>query len=363
MDVMQTMAPSFLAESWDNVGLQVGHEQWQVDKVLVALEPTVDVVERACANNVSLLITHHPLIYRALSSVDLKSPAGRIIGLAVRKQLAIFSAHTNLDSAAGGVNDILAERVGLGDTTPLRSVGVEQYKLVVFVPSGQEERALDILFGSGAGKADRYSHISVRTQALGTCKAAPTAKPSLDNIQEVIQTPGYRIETVVAKQDLSAVINTMSKAYPHEQMACDVYPMRGGCVNEGLGRIGNLTEEILLEELVQRLKEALGLKTVRMVGDPKQNIKRVAVCGGSGKDLVSDFLASDAQAYVSGDLGYHDGRAVEAAGRALVDIGHFASEHLVVGSLVARLRQALSEGGFSVQVELCKEETDCFQYV
>ncbi|NVM22784.1 MAG: Nif3-like dinuclear metal center hexameric protein, partial [Desulfobacterales bacterium] len=271
--------------------------------------------------------------------------------------------HTNLDSASGGVNDLLAEKLGLRSTAVLRTTKVDQCKLVVFVPEGHEEQILDVLFESGAGRGERYANVSFRTGGIGTFKPGVTAEPFLGRVGEVAHTAEYRIEAIVAKQDLSRVMNALNKVHPYEEVACDLYATKGGSTSEGLGRIGNVDKEISLEDFALSIKESLQLKALRIVGDPKQTIKRVAVCSGSGKGLLKDFLASDAQAYVSGDLGYHDGRSVEASGRALIDIGHFASEHLVVQGLVARLRGALSKKGFSVQVEGYTEEKDCFQYV
>lgn len=363
MEVLETIAPSSLAEAWDNIGLQVGHHAWPVDKIWVALEPNVDLVARASVHGVNLLVAHHPLIYHPLSAVDLETPVGRIIEVALQNRLAIFCAHTNLDSAMGGVNDMLAEKLELRDTLAVRTKKTDHCKLVVFVPAGYEEQILDVLFESGAGKGERYTHVSFRTQGVGTFRAGVMAKPFLGRMGEVTHTPEYRIEAVVAKQELSKVINALNRVHPYEEVACDVYAVEGGSPKEGLGRIGNLAKEISLEDLARRIKEVLQLDTIKIVGDRKQTIKRVAVCSGSGKSLVNDFLASDAQAYVSGDLGYHEGRSVEASGRALIDIGHFASEHLVVQSLAARLKEALSKKEYFVQVEAYTEETDCFQYI
>lgn len=119
IDILDSLAPQSLAEDWDNCGLQLGDLNWPVKKIWVALDPTLPVVEAACGQKVDLLVTHHPLIFRPLKAIEFHTPLGAIIDLATRHQLAIFTAHTNLDSVSGGLNDILARRLGLDNLKPL----------------------------------------------------------------------------------------------------------------------------------------------------------------------------------------------------------------------------------------------------
>lgn len=363
VDVMEKIAPSSLAEEWDNIGLQVGHNAWPVDRIWVALDPTEKVVNKASQHGVNLLITHHPLIFQPLSALDPETLIGRIIETALRKRLGIFCAHTNLDSARDGLNDMLSDALGIDNTNVLRPKKTEQYKMAVFVPKGHEGEVINALFESGAGKGGKYTHLSFRTEGMGTFKPGDTAKPFTGRRGEVAHASEYRIEVLVAKKDLPQVIAALHAVHPYEEVVYDLYGVGGGNSNDGLGRVGDVDKEISLQRFAQRIKQVLGLETVRIVGDPKQTVRRVAVCSGSGKSLLADFLASDAQVFVSGDLGYHDGRHVEDSGRALIDIGHFASEHLVVRGLVALLRENLSDRGYSVQVEPYEEERDCFQYI
>ncbi|HID29867.1 MAG TPA: Nif3-like dinuclear metal center hexameric protein [Desulfobacterales bacterium] len=364
IEVMEEIAPAFLAQDWDNAGLQVGHQTWQVNKIWIALDATEDLVAKAALQGVSLLITHHPLIFRPIEAVDLETSTGRIIQAALRKKLAIFCAHTNLDSAFGGVNDTLAERLELYDTRVLKSPDQSDlYKLVVFVPVGYEEEILDALFESGAGKTEKYTHTSFRTRGVGTFKPGVTAKPFKGRVGETSHESEYRIEALVRKKDLSWAIRALERAHPYEEMAYDVYATGVVEAKVGLGRIGNLQQDLTLDAFAQIIKGTLGLNTVKATGDPRQTIRRVAVCSGSGRGLLEDFFASDAQVYVSGDLGYHDGRKAEALGRALIDIGHFASEHLVVESLTACLQKAVSKRRYTVDVEAYTGERDCFYYL
>jgi dinuclear metal center YbgI/SA1388 family protein len=266
-DIIRTveeLAPRELAESWDNAGLQVGSGDWPVKSVWVALDPLPQVVTAACRADVDLLITHHPLIFKPLKSIDCTTPTGDIIYSALRHHLAIYSAHTNLDSAADGVNDTLARRIGLCN--------------------------LGVLKQGGGGGTD------------------------VDG---------------------------------QEQLAV-----------QGLGRTGDLPRETTLASLADEVKKSLDLKSMAIAGDPALLVNKVALCSGSGASLLGDFFASGAQVYISGDLRYHDARAVETAGRGLIDIGHFASEHLIVEVLAGKLTDMLNRSNADVSIEACRLEQD-----
>lgn len=272
---MESLAPAELAEDWDSVGLQIGSRNWKVSRIWTALDPLPEVIEAACGAEVDLLITHHPFLFSPLKSIDFDTPLGRSIEKAVTHRLAVFSAHTNLDSAAGGLNDLLAGRIGLHRCRPLRPADV-----------------------------------SMPAPGAGSPRSGPAS--------------------------FSAV---------------------------GLGRVGRLRMQTRLSELAQHVRKELGLEAVRAVGDPELKIDRVAVCSGSGRGLLAEFFASEAQVYISGDLGYHDARAVEEAGRGLIDIGHFASEHIVVTDLAGRLSGSLSASGFDIEIAPCRLERDPFSPV
>ncbi len=120
LDLFESIAPSGLAEPWDNPGLQVGSPFSEVNKVLIALDPTLEVVSAASRCGAQLLLTHHPLIFAPLSSLDTSKYPGKVISTALEQGISIISAHTNLDSAKDGINDILAELLDLQDIRALQ---------------------------------------------------------------------------------------------------------------------------------------------------------------------------------------------------------------------------------------------------
>ncbi len=262
---MESFAPMTLAENWDNVGLQIGQYDWPVKTARIALNPSHDVVAQACKDNADILITHHPLIFKPIERIDFSTPVGSIIQMATLHNLTLFVAHTNLDIVAGGLNDVLAEKIGIKNLECLKGL--------------------------------------------------------------------------------------------NEQIVND-----NSCIKleQGIGRMGELDKTETLKSLAQVIKKKLGIKSVKIAGKPDLDVKKVAVCTGSGSSLMEDFLSSGAQAYISGDLRYHDALAAKDAGLGLIDIGHFNSEHLIVDVLAKKLQKVLSEARFNVNVGAYDFEKDPF---
>ncbi len=266
--LMEKIAPAFLAESWDNCGLQVGDLQWPVKKVWVALDPLFSVIDAAAKQDVDLVITHHPLIFKPLRNIVLDKPEGKTIAAALNSRTAIYAAHTNLDSARDGINDELARKIGLDRPVPL-------------VPAASAEMSVNPN-GSAAGAM-------------------------------------------------------------------------------GMGRVGLLKPSVTVDQLVQRIKNQLGLARVKVAGRAGRKIGKVAVCSGSGGGLLGNFLDSDAEVFITGDTRYHDARMMEDADRVLIDIGHFASEIIMIDMLRQMLVKAVAGNGWDVRIEACELEQDPFE--
>ncbi|MFO7560713.1 MAG: Nif3-like dinuclear metal center hexameric protein [Desulfobacterales bacterium] len=361
IQIMDSIAPIRLAEKWDNSGLQIGDARWPVKSIMVALDPAPGVVETACRKKKDLLITHHPLIFKPLSKIDLSSPMGGIISKAIQNRLALYSAHTNLDSATGGINDIIAERIGLKKLTVLSEPEeIEIFKLVFFVPADYERNLLDVLFKTEAGVIGNYQCCSFRSRGTGTYKPGASAKPFSGRVGEITHAEEIRIEAVVRKENLDSVITLLKEHHPYETMAYDIYPLSSEIGLQGIGRIGIIAKSTPLGQLADQIRQKLNLKNVRVSGNLELLVEKVAVCSGSGSSLLSDFLSSGAEVFISGDLKYHDARAAEDAGVGLIDIGHFGSEHLVVEVLAEKLNKAISAAELNVSVEACDLEQDPF---
>jgi dinuclear metal center YbgI/SA1388 family protein len=364
LQLLDHIAPPRLAEAWDNVGLQIGSLKWPVEKVWTALDPLPEVVERACENGVDLLVTHHPLIFKPVKRIEADSSFGRIARVALSQQLSIVAAHTNLDSVPGGVNDALADRMGLVNVRALAGqVDPDLLKVVVFVPSPHVQAVLAAMFATDAGHIGDYTCCSFRCEGVGTFQPGQTARPAVGETGRRNDVQESRIEIAVRSDRLDALLEAIRRVHPYETTACDIYPLKENSSGAaGLGRLGELTAPVALETLCGRLKSALNLSTVKLVGQPHTQVNRVALCSGSGASLAGAAIASGAQVYISGDLGYHTAREAQQADMALIDIGHFGSEHLIVDALAAALRQAIETADISATVEACGMETDPFHY-
>lgn len=362
MKIVEEMAPLRLAEKWDNCGLQAGETDWPVKKILVALDPLEKVVDYACSIDADLLITHHPLIFKPLSSLDFSTPVGKIIQKTIRNKLAIYSAHTNFDSAANGLNDILAERIGLREIKLLNKISSEgrRCKLVFYVPTEYKKSVLEALFETTAGIIGDYTCCSFLSDGKGTFKPGEASTPFIGETFKIQSVDETRIETIVHKEDIETIVEHIRQYHPYETMAYDVFPLIDTELSSGLGRVGVLPEPSNLIDFAEKVKERLGLGHIKIAGNKDLIVEKVALCTGSGSSLIKDFFASGAQVYLSGDLHYHDARMVEEKGLGLVDAGHFASEILIAESLGKRLQGFCEKKNYDVEVIACTIEKDPF---
>jgi dinuclear metal center YbgI/SA1388 family protein len=262
--INKDIAPEDLAEPWDNCGLCAGSPDWPVKKILVGLDPGMQVMQAARAWQADLVLTHHPLVITPEKTIDFSRMPGSVIAMAASEKIAVVCAHTSLDKVVNGLNDFFANR-------------------------------LDI-------------------------------------------------------QCIGALVPDVSGSNPLSSMT-------------GIGRIGTVPSSVPLAQMAAQIKERLGLERIRVVGNLDLMIHQVAVCTGSGGSMITAFLKSGADLYITGDIKYHDARRVESHGRALIDVGHFASEIIAVELLESRLARAASRAGYELEIKRFTQETDPFTLV
>lgn len=362
IEIINCFAPFRYAEEWDNVGLQVGDPSAPVSKIMVALDASRETVDAAIADNCQLLATHHPLIFKPLRKVDLLDPVGSAVGLALRHSLNIVSLHTNFDSARGGMNDLLAEALGVAPAAPLSETRVEELvKLAVFVPKGHEEQVLQALFRF-SGFVGNYSDCSFQTGGIGTFKPLPGAQPFIGSVGEREYADETRIEVLLRRDDLDNAVSALMAAHPYEEPALDLYPLLNRGRADGFGRIGELESPVSLERYVMAIKQKFAVEGIRFVGDGERLVRRVALCGGSGSSFLREACRKGADVLVTGDVKYHEAREAEGLGLALIDLGHFASEMVITEGLVALLETRLRARGFVAELVACNVEKDPLRY-
>ncbi|MDY0405552.1 Nif3-like dinuclear metal center hexameric protein [Virgibacillus sp. 179-BFC.A HS] len=357
--VMEAWAPKSLAYDWDNVGLQIGSNNRPVKKVMVTLDVLEEVADEAIANHVDLVIAHHPLLFKSLSRIDTEQPKGRTIQKLLAKNISVYAAHTNLDVAAGGVNDMLFEALQLQDKEVLLPTQAEElYKLAVYVPISHQEDIMHAWAKTDAGHIGAYSHCTFRTQGKGTFKPLEGTNPYIGKQQEISFVDEVRMETIVKKSRLADTIKAMIAAHPYEEVAYDVYPLENKGELMGLGRIGTLEKQMNLKELCEFVKTALSVPAVRVTGDLTKSIKKVAVLGGSGEKYFMDAKRKGADAYITGDVTFHAAQDAEQIGLAVIDPGHHVEKIMTVKTQ-AYLREKFPD----LEIITSNVHTEPFQFM
>ncbi|MDY0384569.1 Nif3-like dinuclear metal center hexameric protein [Trichlorobacter sp.] len=353
--------PFGLAEEWDNVGLQLGDPAGAVERVMVALDPLPEVLDQALSRNCQLLITHHPLIFKPLRQITTGSITGKLVLQAASHGLALVAMHTNYDIADGGLNDLLAERLGLQQLRPLTVTDQQQLvKLVVFVPEGALEAVRQAMFAEGCALGN-YRDCSFTTTGEGTFTPLPGAEPAIGAVGRLERVAECRLELLVQRDRLAKAMQTLLKVHPYEEPAFDCYPLLNQGHAQGLGRIGVLETPSTLAAYSDQVRERLQSGPVRLVGDPSRLVRSVALCSGSGASLLKDAVRAGADLLVTGDVKYHEAREAEASGIALLDVGHFASEQLMVVAVQQFLQTTLTAAGYACDVLAAEGERDPFQ--
>lgn len=343
MDVMEKIAPRHLAESWDNVGLMIGSPSRDIQKIMVCLDVSEAVIKRSIEQKVDCIISHHPFIFKAMKNLRMDLPQGRLIEKIIKNGIVIFSAHTNLDIANHGVNDVLAEKLSLKDTKPLSITDSEALvKLVVFIPEDYVSVVQMAIAKAGAGHIGNYSHCTFQVKGQGTFMPLAGTIPFIGKQGKLEYVNEVRLETIMPEKIAHRVVRAMMKAHPYEEVAYDLYPVKQSGEAFGLGRIGKLEKPLKALEFIQIAKESLKAEQVRFVGDTNTMIQKVAICSGSGAEFIGKAAYAGADLFVTGDLKYHDAQRGLDAGICILDAGHFATEMPVV-EVVAKYLQAEKE--------------------
>lgn len=327
--VLDDAYPPALAESWDSVGLVCGDPDQRIDGVTVAVDATTAVLDEMDGAASQLLLAHHPLLLRGVDTVAASTPKGALIHRLIRSGGALFTAHTNADSASPGVSDALAEALGLTVTSVLAPQFADYDKWVVFVPTESADALRCAMFDAGAGHIGAYSDCSWHVTGTGQFRPLEGSDPTIGAHGVVEQVAEDRVEMVAPSRLRCELFAAIHAAHPYEVPAVDVLPMAPAPAGTGLGRVGVLPAPEPLRDFVARVGAALP-ETVwgtRAAGDPDALIQTVAVCGGAGDSMLSTVVRSGVDAYVTADLRHHPAdEHVRASSVALVDVAHWASE-------------------------------------
>lgn len=353
--IMEQWAPRWIAWERDNVGLQVGDRSAPVRRILLCLDVTEEVVAEAVSLKTDLIISHHPLLFRPASSVTSSEAVGRMILKLARSGIALYSAHTNLDFTQDGVSVTLARTLGLQNIRFLAPLTGYQAKIAVFVPSQSVQAVRDAMASAGAGVIGDYSKCSFQIKGQGTFLGSENSKPSVGAKGKLESVEEVRLEMILPRASIPAVTAAMKSAHPYEEVAYDIYPLDNESVEFGMGAIGELRAAVPLRTFLKNIRKALKAEGLRVSGNPAKRVKTIAVCGGSGSDLIPQAIRSKVDAFVTADIRYHAFH--EAGDLALIDAGHWETEVPVLSVIRSRLTDALEDRRENIHVSITKIKT------
>ena len=352
-----------LATAWkgDNSGVQVGRKDSRITNILVALDVTMEVAHEAVQRRANLIITHHPLMFYPLRSLTPDSRAGEIALYVAEQKINLYAAHTNLDHVAGGVSSVMAAKLGLQNVKILSPMRESVSKVIVFVPGSHLENVASAIHGAGGGRFSKYQECSFRSEGVGTFKGMKGARPFIGKEGVLERTPEVKLEMLVEKWNLSRVIGAMLKAHPYEEVAYDVIPLENESREIGLGAVGELPRPVSGKAFLKLVKQKFGLPSLRFAGSAAKSVKRVAVCGGAGSDLVPEAIRQNADAFVTADVKYHSFQGAERE-LLLIDAGHFETEQGVLPVLAERVRAIAGSYRSQSKVFITKKNTNSISY-
>lgn len=327
---IEQLAPIGYQESYDNSGLLVGNPSMPLKGILVTLDVTPEVVEEAHQKGANLIVSHHPLIFSGLKRLTGKSYVEKAVITAIKYDIALYSAHTNLDNVKdGGVNSKIGELLELKNLKILSPLEGELVKVVTFAPNKDAEKVREAMFNAGAGCIGNYDSCSYNLEGNGTFRANDNANPYVGEVGKLHIEPEIRIEVITPKAKLSKVISGMITAHPYEEVAYDIYPLLNSYIGAGAGMVGELSKPMSEVDFLNMVKKTFKLQSIRHTNLLGKNISKVAFCGGSGAFLIKQAIASGADIYITGDVKYHQFFDVEKK-IIIADIGHFESEQFTV---------------------------------
>ena len=352
---LNKIAPFSLADKWDNSGLLTGNSDNSVKKVLLCLDITDSIVNEAIKKGAEVIISHHPVIFDPLKSID----SDTVIAKLVRNNISAICAHTNLDIAKGGINDMIADMLGLEIVSdPLETVyDVPYYQLAVFVPVEDIEKVYNAMTKAGAGTLGNYSGCAFYTEGTGTFLPLEGSHAYIGEVGKRENVKEARLEMILPKDKRFDVIQAMLDAHPYEKPAYHLSENYAIMEKKGYGKVGLLSCEYTPKQFAELLKATFASTVIRY-NDTGKMIKKVAFCSGAGGSLFDKAIASGADAYVTGDVKHNVFIDADNMGIAVFDAGHYHTETIILDSINTRMKKAFPD----VDISIAEENRDILSY-
>ncbi len=327
--IIEKTAPPPYQESYDNAGLAVGDSSEELKGILLALDCTEAVVDEAISKKCNLIISHHPVIFKGIKKITGTNYTERTILKAIRNNISLYSAHTNLDNISAGVNRKIAEVIGLKNCRILLPKTSLLKKLVTFCPHKEAEKVRSALFSAGAGHIGNYSECSFGSEGTGTFKGSEATNPFAGTKGVRHEEPEIRIEMIFEGIHQQKIVQALLQSHPYEEVAYDIYSLNNSYSHIGSGIIGTLENEMDEKSFLGHLKSAFKTACIRHTAFLNKPVKTVAACGGSGSFLLYHAMGNHADAFITADFKYH--QFFDADNNILIaDIGHYESEQFTM---------------------------------
>ncbi|MBE6022721.1 MAG: Nif3-like dinuclear metal center hexameric protein [Cellulosilyticum sp.] len=341
---LERFAPTYLAESWDNVGLMVGSPSQDVSKVLCALDLNEAVIEEAIYHKVDCIVTHHPFLFKALKRINLDDIQGRMIAKLIEHKISVYSMHTNYDITWGGLNDDLAQGLGLEHVKLLETTYEEQlYKCIIYVPTSYAEAVREAIIASMTTQIGDYAGCTfTASEGEGTFIPLEGSNPYLGKKGELEKAKECQVSFMGTNAEIQHILSEVKAVHPYEEMAVDVFALTNMKKTYGIGRYGTLKDPVTLEEWIQKVKDYFNIEYLRITDPTPRNIQKVAICSGAGSMYIAK-AAKVADVYITGDLKFHEGQMAKNLGLVVMDVGHYASEQIALKPIGRRIQQKFTE--------------------
>ena len=322
---IEKFAPLSYQEDYDNSGLIVGNSEWSCSAILLAIDVTENVIDEAVQKGANLIVAHHPIVFSGLKKITGRNYVERSVIKAIKNDVAIYAAHTNIDSVIQGVNHKICDKLGLKGCKILSPAKGQLKKLVTFVPDSHIEKVRKAVFDAGAGHIGNYDSCSYNLEGMGSFRALEGTNPFVGEKGQIHFEKEIRFETIFPKNRQKEIIRALLANHPYEEVAYDVYLLDNEFNQVGAGMIGQLETPVTEKKFLQNLKQVFNVKAIRHTSFLGKNIQKVAVCGGAGSFLLQNAINQNADVFISGDFKYH--QFFDAEKKILIaDIGHYESE-------------------------------------
>lgn len=322
---IEQLAPLALQEGFDNSGVQVGDVNQEAKGALLCIDVTEAVVDEAITLGCNLIIAHHPLAFHKFKSLTGKNYVERCMIKAIKDDIVVYAAHTNLDNARDGINYYLAKMLHLQNIRILAPQGHKLLKLVTFTPHSHVDQVRNALFNAGAGCIGDYDSCSYNINGNGTFRAGDDTKPYVGEVGHLHTEPEIRTEVVLPFYKKEDVVRALIAVHPYEEPAYDLYVLENDWTQAGSGVVGTLPEEMDEEDFLYMIKDVFNLSSVQYSALRNRPIRDVAICGGSGNFLIPNAINYGADVFITGEAKYNDFYDVENR-ILLATIGHYESE-------------------------------------